>query len=489
MRTLINFVAGIACGALTAAAICVIPLLAASASAAVVQGATLPANATPANPTPTNPTPANPTPANPTPANPTPANPTPANPASATPAAAGAATLQSRGAYLATLGDCAACHTAGSNSPLYGGGKAVNSPFGKIYSTNISPDPDKGIGRYTLEDFTRALREGVRRDGKRLYPAMPYASFAAMSDSDLKDLYRYFMQEVKPVAFTPTETRLIFPFNQRWALTIWDGLFKNQEVFQADASRDTLWNRGAYLVRGLGHCGSCHTPRGVGYQEKGYSEASPDFVSGGVVDHWFAANLRGDLASGLGRWTEQDIVDFLRTGRGGGAATFGSMAEVVHDSTQHFHEEDLHAVAHYLKSLSAVGSRSSYRPQEVSAPIQAEEGGSTLLIEKAGNGLFQADCAKCHGAQGGGKPPRFPALAGNPMVLADDPSSIIRLILEGGTPPTTAAVPKPEKMPAFSAMTNGQIADVVNFVRSSWGNNAPRVSAVTVQTMRNDLKE
>jgi mono/diheme cytochrome c family protein len=415
-------------------------------------------------------------------------HPKPAAQASAGPAPAAAA-LQSRGAYLATQGDCAACHTAAHNTPAYGGGKAVNSPFGKIYSTNISPDRDNGIGDYTFEDFTHALRDGVRKDGKRLYPAMPYASYAAMSTDDLRDLYRYFMSEVTPVAFAPTPTKLAFPFNQRWALIFWDGLFKNQDVFQPDATHDTLWNRGAYLVRSVGHCGSCHTPRGVGYQEKGYSEQSSGFLSGGLVDHWFAANLRADVASGLGRWREQDVVDFLKTGHGGGAIVFGSMGEVVHDSTQHFHDDDLRAIAHYLKSLAPAGEQASYRSPEAVAPVVVVSGEPPLLIEKPGAGLFGADCAKCHNADGAGKPPRFPALAGNPSVLADNPSSVIRIILEGAASPTTAANPKPEKMPAFSTLNDTQIADIVNFVRGSWGNNAPRASAQAVKILRLGIKE
>jgi len=211
----------------------------------------------------------------------------------------------SRGAYLARVGDCIACHTAGPRSPPFAGGLPINSPFGIIYSTNITPDPDNGIGRYSLADFSRAVRNGIAKDGKRLYPAMPYASFTGITDDDIRALYAYFMSEVKPVNYKPPETKLPFPFNIRLSLMFWDALFAEDERYKPHDDRDAQWNRGAYLVQSLGHCGACHTPRGLAFQEKAYSESSPLYLSGALVDNWYAANLSGDPASGLAAGLKQ----------------------------------------------------------------------------------------------------------------------------------------------------------------------------------------
>jgi len=214
----------------------------------------------------------------------------------------------SKGAYLARVGDCVACHTAGPQSPPFAGGLPLNSPFGKIYSSNITPDMVNGIGNYTFDDFSRAVRNGIAKDGRRLYPAMPYASFTFITDDDIRALYAYFINEVKPVNYKPPQTKLPFPFNIRLSLFFWDALFVKHERFKPHIDRDAQWNRGAYLVQSLGHCGACHTPRGLAFQEKAYTESSPVYLKGAVVDNWFATNLTGDPASGLGRWSETDIA-------------------------------------------------------------------------------------------------------------------------------------------------------------------------------------
>ena len=225
--------------------------------------------------------------------------------------------LIARGAYLAKAADCAGCHTAAPtgnppqpSAPL-AGGLAVRSPFGTIWSSNITPDPNTGIGRFRYEDFVRAVRDGIAPGGKHLYPAMPYPSFAKISDDDMLALYAYFMHGVQPVAKRPPQTKLPFPFNQRWALVFWNEFFAPHERFKPDENRGALWNRGAYLVQALGHCGACHTGRGPAYEERGYGDKDPLFLTGGTVDHWFAPNLTGDPASGLGRWSEADIAAFL----------------------------------------------------------------------------------------------------------------------------------------------------------------------------------
>jgi mono/diheme cytochrome c family protein len=393
-----------------------------------------------------------------------------------------------RGAYLAKAADCAGCHTAGPGKPPFAGGLPINSPFGAIYSTNITPDPVTGIGQYTYADFSRAVRQGVAKDGKRLYPAMPYASFAALLESDVQALYAYFMNEVKPVRHTPPQTRLPFPFNQRWTLGFWTVAFVTDEPFKPRPDRNAQWNRGAYLVQALGHCGACHTPRGLAYQEKGYSETSPDYLSGAVVDNWFAGNLTGNQASGLGRWTENEISAFLRTGHNGHAVAFGSMVMVIENSTQHLQEKDLNAIAHYLKSLPARKGETSYKPHARTQIILARTVSGPH--ELPGAGIYSGFCAKCHEKDGSGKAPKIPRLAGSPMVVSENTTSLVRLMLEGGKGPMTRFGPEPKKMPAYAAeLTDREIADVLTFIRNSWGNGAPAVTPRSVFLLRKELRK
>ncbi|MGR8979321.1 MAG: c-type cytochrome [Gammaproteobacteria bacterium] len=393
-----------------------------------------------------------------------------------------------RGAYLARAGDCIACHTAGPQQLPFSGGLPLNSPFGVIYSTNITPDPVYGIGMYTLDDFGRAIRNGVAKDGRRLYPAMPYPSFAAITDEDIRALYDYFMNEVPPVSRKPPETKLPFPFNMRFSLFFWDAAFVKHERFKPRSDRDAEWNRGAYLVRTLGHCGACHTPRGLAFQEKAYSESSPLYLSGSVVDNWYAANLRGDPAAGLGRWPEDDVAGFLKTGHGDGIAAFGSMAEVIENSTQYLSDNDINAIARYLKSLPAHGEKSSYQPDKPAVAVRLAAM-VTGAVEQPGAGLYQAFCAKCHQVTGIGKPGKFPRLAGNSLVLSENPTSLIRLLLEGGETARTITGPEPQRMPSFAKkFTNRQIAEVLSFIRNSWGNLASPVTKREVSLLRSQLR-
>jgi mono/diheme cytochrome c family protein len=395
----------------------------------------------------------------------------------------------SRGAYLARVGDCVACHTAGPQSPPFAGGVPLNSPFGVIYSANITPDPVNGIGRYSLPEFSRAVREGVDNDGNRLYPAMPYPSFTKITDEDIRALYEYFMSEVQPSDYKPPETKLPFPFNIRWDLVFWDALFVDNERYKSLKDRDQLWNRGAYLVQSLGHCGTCHTPRGIAFQEKAYTEESPMFLKGAVIDNWFASNLTGDIASGLGRWSEADIVDFLATGHGGQISAFGSMVSVVENSTQYFHKDDLKAIAHYLKSFPAGDERSKYQPDrpDVALELSAMASGE---IERPGAGLYQSFCAKCHKETGTGKAGKFPKLAGNSSILSENPVSLIHLLLEGSRAPQTKEGPSPQDMPSFAEkLSDQQIAEVLSFIRNSWGNKAPPVTLREVLKLRLALQK
>lgn len=394
----------------------------------------------------------------------------------------------SRGAYLARAGDCTACHTAGPQQPRYAGGLALNSPFGKIYSTNITPDPDTGIGRYSLEDFSRAVRNGIAKDGRHLYPAMPYPSFAAISDADIRALYDYFMKQVEPVNHKPPETRLPFPFNLRWSLTFWNAAFIKDARFTPRNDRDAQWNRGAYLVQSLGHCGACHTPRGLAFQERAYTESSPLYLSGALVDNWFATNLRGDQASGLGRWSEAEIAAFLETGHGRQIAAFGSMNDVVENSGQYLQQDDLQAIAHYLKSLSSIGEKASYRPDApaVAVTLSAIVSGA---VERPGVGIYQGFCAKCHKETGSDEEGKYPRLAGNSVVLSENPTALIRLLLEGSKTAQTPKGPTPIKMPSFAEkLSDRQIAEVLSFIRSSWGNQASAVTSGDVSSLRSTLR-
>lgn len=392
------------------------------------------------------------------------------------------------GEYLATVADCASCHTAGPHQPPFAGGLPINSPLGVIYSTNITPDPATGIGQYSYADFSRAVREGIARDGRRLYPAMPYASFAAITDSDTQALYTYFMNGVKAVNHTPPQTKLIFPFNQRWGLMFWSAAFANQKSYKPRADRDAQWNRGAYLVQGPGHCGACHTPRGLAYQEKGYSESSSYYLNGAVVDNWFAANLTGTDASGLGRWSEAEISTFLETGHSGHDVAFGSMVTVIENSTQHLHKGDLDAIAHYLKSLPGKRGKTSYKLPAMRGQIvlTAAMAGQ---FERPGAGLYSGFCAKCHQNNGTGKPPQVPRLGGSAMVLSENASSLVRQVLEGGKAPLTKNGPKPKEMPSFDKkFTDREVAEVLTFVRNSWGNAAPPVTQRDVSLLRKALR-
>jgi mono/diheme cytochrome c family protein len=392
-----------------------------------------------------------------------------------------------RGAYIADIGDCVSCHTAPGREG-FAGGLPLQAPFGTIFSTNITPDPKFGIGGYSRPQFIRAMREGVAADGRHLYPAMPYASFAVVSDDDLNDLYDYLMKSVKPAAYQPPKTKLVFPFNQRWGLIFWDAVFARHDRFVPDPSRDAQWNRGAYLVQGLGHCGACHTPRGLAYEEEGYDQKSSSYLHGAVADKWATANLTGDLGSGLGRWSEADVAAFLKTGHGGSAAAFGNMKEAVEKSTQHLTDDDAVAIAHYLKSFPAKEGAVAFQPSaaEIVNRDRADLSGEREL---PGAGLFASACAGCHGKAGEGQLPRFPEIAGNPVVLSADPISLIRIVLEGSTSPETAGGPKAEKMPAFARLTDREIAEVVTFARASWGNSAPPVSEREVSLLRSQLAE
>lgn len=396
--------------------------------------------------------------------------------------------LIDKGRYLADAGDCTACHTSKDGKP-FAGGLAIASPIGTLYSTNITPDKDTGIGNYSLDAFDRALRHGIAANGDSLYPAMPYPAYARISDDDVRALYAYFMQGVAPVKADNRGNDVAWPLSMRWPLAIWRKLFApapEAVAFYAGRYPNAQVARGAYLVQGLGHCGSCHTPRAATLQEKALDESGEAFLAGGpVIDGWLAVNLRGNPADGLGAWSAEDIVATLRSARSPTHAVLGgAMGDVVVHSTQHLADDDLQAIAAYLKTLPASANPvSSFKADPATA--KALQSG-----QESGRGaqLYVDNCAACHRTDGLGYARVFPKIAGNSSVLSADPVSMIRLVLHGSKLPATASAPSQLGMPGFAwRMSDEEVAQLLTFVRSSWGNQAPQVTAADVAGVRATL--
>jgi mono/diheme cytochrome c family protein len=399
--------------------------------------------------------------------------------------------LVQRGAYLARAGDCIACHTFREGEP-FAGGLPIDTPIGKIYSTNITPDPETGIGRYSRDDFVKVMREGVAKDGHRLYPAMPYTSFARLSQEDLSALHAWFMEGVVPVHQPNRPTQLSWPLSIRSLLAAWDALYFKKGEYSADPDRSELWNRGAYLVQGLGHCGECHTPRGIAGQVKASSEQDGrHYLAGATLDNWQASPLTADSRTGLQAWSKEEIVEFLRSGRTARVAAFGVMADVVGKSTQYLTDRDLRAIAEYLKSLSSFrnegeGSEDSTRQADAaSAATQALRAGVTSM---RGARVYLDNCNACHRSDGSGVHQTFPNLAKNEAVNANDPISLIHLVLAGSSMPSTQTAPSAFAMPDFGwRLSDEEVADVLSFVRGSWGNHLAAVSRAEVGRVRKTL--
>lgn len=394
--------------------------------------------------------------------------------------------LVARGEYLARAGDCVACHTAKGGAP-FAGGLSMPTPIGNIYSTNITPDKETGIGGYSFEDFDQAVRHGVRKDGDSLYPAMPYPSYAIVSKQDMHALYAYFMQGVTPVKQANHAVDIPWPLSMRWPLSLWRGMFAPEvQDFSADSDADTVTERGRYLVQGLGHCGACHTPRALTMQEKALSDSEGEqYLSGGdPMEGWVAKNLRGDNKDGLGQWSEQELVTFLKTGRNSHTAVFGGMTDVVKHSLQYLSQEDLTAIARYLKSLPAKDpNQAPFKPDDTVAKALWHGDDS-----KPGAAVYIDSCAACHKSDGSGYDHFFPALRGNSVVQTDDATSLIHVVLAGSTLPGTQQAPSAITMPPFGwRLSDQEVAEVVNFIRSSWGNQAKPVDAAEVKAIRAEI--
>lgn len=398
----------------------------------------------------------------------------------------GSSAAVARGEYLARAGDCIACHTAPNGKPFAGGLRLDMPMLGAIFSTNITPDPQHGIGTYSYEEFDRAVRHGIAKDGHRLYPAMPFPSYARITDADMHDIYAYFMHGVQPESTPNRPSQVHWFMRMRWPLAIWSAMFARSTPFKPDPRYDQSLNRGLYLVEGLGHCGTCHTPRGIAMQEKALLSADgPQFLSGSEVGGWYARSLRGEKDTGLGQWSESDIVELLKTGRNAKSAAFGSMTEVIAHSMQFMKDSDLHAIARYLKSLPPAAGGTP--PLQPSSLAQVDAATKTLLdgnYSVPGARAYAEYCLTCHRADGTGLPAVFPALAGNSSVQSPDPTSLIRIVREGGSMAVTQHSSAAYVMPAFPNLSDQQVAEILTFVRHSWGNQAAAVSASDVKKSR-----
>jgi mono/diheme cytochrome c family protein len=371
-----------------------------------------------------------------------------------------------RGAYLARAGDCMACHTARGGVP-YAGGRALDTPFGRLVAPNITPEPTTGIGNWTPDDFWRALHNGKSKDGRLLYPAFPYTAYTKVTRLDADALFAY-LRSLPPVRQQNTPHSLDFPYNQQITLAGWRLLYFRPGVQQPDSTKDARWNRGAYLVEGLGHCAACHSTRNR-------FGATDSTLGGGLIPTigWYAPSLTSEAEAGLGKWSEAHIVQLLGTGVAPGASATGPMAEVVAQSLQFLNQDDLGAMAVYLKSLPAapvVDRPAAPRPSEQEM--------------QAGAKLFGQHCATCHGERGEGKGP-YPALSGNRALTLAEPVNAIRVVLNGGFAPGTAGNPRPYGMPPFGhALQDAEVATLVTYLRASWGNAAAPVSSAEVNRYR-----
>ncbi len=355
-----------------------------------------------------------------------------------------------RGEYLARAGDCISCHTVAAG-PALAGGDRLNTPFGYMLAPNITPDATTGIGLWSADDFYRALHDGVNRAGEDMYPTMPYDFYTKVTRVDI-DAINAYLRTVTPVTRLVDVNHLHFPFDERWTMGAWRELYFTEGTFTPNPAKPAAWNRGAYLVEGLGHCSDCHSPRNL----LGGIKKSKDFA-GAPIDGWFALDLSEDITTGLGAWSVEDIATYLKTGAFKGKTTaIGPMAEVIRNSLHYLTDSDLHAIAEYLKSIPADSSLRTGRRRPDATRAKA----ANLYIDR---------CMRCHQSQGRGIPGVFPPLAGNGAVLAPDPADILRAILLG-IPAQNARAP----MPSFAiAMSDQQIAALANYVRTSWGNTAP----------------
>ena len=372
-----------------------------------------------------------------------------------------------KGKYLTQAADCVACHTVENGKP-FAGGRAIETPFGTIYSANITPDRETGIGAWSDDEFYRAMHEGIGPDGERLYPAFPYPYFTKMTREDVLAI-RAYLNTIPPASNRRPDPKLTWPLGYRALMRGWNWVFFQEGTFTQNSEKSAEWNRGAYLVEGPGHCGACHTPKNTLGGDK-----RSNALEGNQIQHWFAPKLDNDRQNGLGAWSVDEIAEYLKTGRNRHSGATGLMGEVVANSTSKLDDADLHAIAVYLKDVTAVA------PELASKPEQAQM--------DAGEAIFADSCAACHQSNGKGVPHMFPPLAANANAQSSDPTSVMRVILEGARTVATDARPTPSSMPAYGwKLRDAEIAAVATYVRNSWGNAASAVTPAQVKTLRSAL--
>jgi mono/diheme cytochrome c family protein len=377
-----------------------------------------------------------------------------------------------RGEYLARAGDCIACHTS-PEGKLFAGSRAMPTPFGTLYSTNITPDPQTGIGKWTADQFYQMMHTGRSPDQGLLYPAMPFASYTKVTREDSDAIYAY-LKTVPPVRQQNRPNDLRFPYNNRALILGWRTLFFTEGEYKYNSEQSAEWNRGAYLVQGLGHCGMCHTP----INALGGSSESQAFQGGLIpMQNWYAPSLTNNKEAGLGDWSIDEIVDLLRTGISARGAVYGPMAEVVYNSLQYLTVEDTRAMAVYLKSIGQ-----NAPPPKATSNVPGTEGSLLLSLGKT---VYDQHCASCHGKNGEGMPPHYPPLAQNQSIQMESAVNAIRMVLNGGYPPGTGDNPRPYGMPPFAQnLSDNEVAAVVTYVRVSWGNRGAPVSAAEANQLR-----
>lgn len=388
------------------------------------------------------------------------------------PAKAPTDSIITRGEYLARAGDCIACHTA-PEGQTFAGGRAMKTPFGTIFTSNITPDPTTGIGKWTADQFHTMMHTGRSIDGSLLYPAMPFASYTKVTRDD-NDAIFAFLMSVPAVKQANRSHDLRFPYNNRSLIIGWRTLYFSEGEYKPDQSKSPEWNRGAYLVEGLGHCGMCHTA----INALGGSSESQAFEGGLIpMQNWYAPSLTSNKEAGLGDWSIEDITGLLRDGISHRGAVYGPMADVVYNSLQYLSDDDARAMALYLKGLAQGSS-----PERPTPPLPTAE---TSLLVSLGKPIYDRQCASCHGADGAGKPPHYPLLAGNQSIQMSSAVNAIRMVLNGGFPPGTKGNPMPYGMPPFAhVLSDDEIAAVVTYIRTSWGNRGAPVSARQANELR-----
>ena len=381
-----------------------------------------------------------------------------------------------QGAYLARAGNCGTCHTQRGGAP-FAGGRAIGTPFGTVFSSNLTPDRATGIGAWSAAAFWRAMHHGKSRDGRLLLPVFPYTSYTRVTRADSDALFGYLRAQTA-VAQPNTPHALRWPYNSQMALLVWRALYFRSGEFEPVAGRSAAWNRGAYLVQGLGHCNECHSRRNV----LGASDSAHPLAGGPIpMQSWLAPSLRANEEAGVGDWSERDVVALLGSGVSARGSASGPMAEVVFGSTQYLNDADLRAMAEFLKSLAGE------RPAQFRL---ADSARASAKLLQAGAGLYEKHCAGCHGAAGEGVAGAYPALAGSRAVQLADPVNLVQIVLRGGYAPVTSANPRPFGMPPYQVLlADAEVAALLSFVRNAWGNQAAPVSELAVGQLRSGLKE